>query len=270
MLIDIHTHAFHPKIATKAVLHLNKVYALQCEGTGMLADLEKEESQAGIDRYAVLCAATAPAQVIPANNYAINIRRSPDGGIAFGTIHPGYSKWEDELDRLDRNGIRGLKLHPDFQGFSMDDKRLLPVFEACQGRFIVLFHVGSLTDDPLHVPSSPLMLKKVLQAFPRLDVIAAHFGGYRMWELALKVLAGHPVEHLWFDTSSTTPYVDSATLKKLLTMLPEDHYFFGSDWPLKNPLEEHNRFARMSGFCEGQMERLMSNAATLLADYAML
>ena len=36
---------------------------------------------------------------------------------AFGTLHPGYEAWESQLERLKAAGIRGLKLHPDFQHF---------------------------------------------------------------------------------------------------------------------------------------------------------
>lgn len=114
--IDIHTHAFHPKIASKAVRALEKTYGVHCLGSGLLPDLEEEEVRAGVSYFAVLCAATAPSQVLPANNYAIKIHQDEGNrAIAFGTLHPGYEHWEEELDRLEKNGIRGLKLHPDFQ-----------------------------------------------------------------------------------------------------------------------------------------------------------
>ena len=64
--IDIHTHAFHPKIASKAVRALEKTYGVHCLGSGLLPDLEEEEVRAGVSYFAVLCAATAPSQVLPA------------------------------------------------------------------------------------------------------------------------------------------------------------------------------------------------------------
>lgn len=67
--IDIHTHAFHPKIASKAVRALEKTYGVHCLGSGLLPDLEEEEVRAGVSYFAVLCAATAPSQVLPANNF---------------------------------------------------------------------------------------------------------------------------------------------------------------------------------------------------------
>ena len=100
MFFDIHTHAFHPKIAHKAVDHLNTVYHLDCRGDGTIEHLLEREKAAGIDRCIVLCAATAPAQVIPANNYAMKLQREHEEVIGFGTLHPAYVDWEDELELL--------------------------------------------------------------------------------------------------------------------------------------------------------------------------
>ena len=50
MFFDIHTHAFHPKIAHKAVDHLNTVYHLDCRGDGTIEHLLEREKAAGIDR----------------------------------------------------------------------------------------------------------------------------------------------------------------------------------------------------------------------------
>ena len=90
--IDIHTHAFHPRIAARAVASLERTYGLRCQASGLLADLERQEQAAGIDRYALLCAATSASQVVPANNYAIEVHGSDAGcGVAFGTLHPGFA-----------------------------------------------------------------------------------------------------------------------------------------------------------------------------------
>ena len=128
MLTDIHTHAFHPKIARHAVEHLNEAYQVNCVGEGTIADLLLREKRSGIGRCVVLCAATTPGQVVPANDYAVTLQREHPEVTAFGTLHPGYEAWESQLERLKAAGIRGLKLHPDFQHFWLDDPRLLPMY----------------------------------------------------------------------------------------------------------------------------------------------
>ncbi|WP_291441309.1 amidohydrolase family protein [Desulfovibrio sp.] len=263
MHIDIHTHAFHPKIAHKAVEHLNGHYDVACAGNGTITNLLENERKAGIDMCVVLCAATAPAQVIPANNYAISLQRAyPDNVIAFGTVHPGYAQWEAELDRIEAAGIRGIKLHPDFQGFWLSDPRLLPIFEAAQGRFIFEMHIGDKIS-PEKNPSCPYKLAAILDAFPRLQVIAAHFGGYRMWAHALKAFAGKERPNLWFDSSSTTPFATPMLIKNLLAAYPADRILFGTDWPLYDPLDEKRRLQKKGNLSDSMLERLMSNATAI-------
>ncbi len=109
MRIDFHTHAFHPRVAARAVAAINESCGIQCEGTGQLTDLENDEEKAGLNRHVVLCAALSPSDVIPCNNFAIKVRCDDSRAVAFGTLHPGCANWEKELDRLARNGIRGLR-----------------------------------------------------------------------------------------------------------------------------------------------------------------
>ena len=265
MYIDIHTHAFHPKIAHKAVDHLNSFYSITCSGDGTIANLLERERKAGLEKCVVLCAATAPAQVIPANNYAISLQREhPDRVIAFGTVHPAYDNWENELARIKAAGIRGIKLHPDFQSFWLDDPRLLPIFEAAQKDFVFEIHVGDKTS-PDKNPSCPYKLASILRQFPGIRVIAAHFGGYRMWSHALEVFSGSTFENLWFDTSSTTPFATPELAHKLLSTFPRERILFGTDWPLYDPVEELQRLQTLGGLSDSEMEVIMSNASALLA-----
>ena len=265
MYIDIHTHAFHPKIAHKAVDHLNSFYSITCSGDGTIANLLERESEAGLEKCVVLCAATAPAQVIPANNYAISLQREhPDQVIAFGTVHPGYDNWESELARIKAAGIRGIKLHPDFHSFWLDDPRLLPIFEAAQKDFVFEIHIGDRTS-PEKNPSCPYKLASILRQFPGMRVIAAHFGGYRMWSHALEVFSDNRFENLWFDTSSTTPFATPELAHKLLNTFPRERILFGTDWPLYDPVEELQRLQNLGGLKDSEMEVIMSNASALLA-----
>ena len=260
MFVDIHTHAFHPKIARKAVEHLNAHYNVRCAGEGTIEDLKIRERKAGIDHFVVLCAATDPGQVIPANAYAMALQRENTDLTAFGTLHPGYDRWEEQLAKLKTAGIKGLKLHPDFQGFRLDDPRLLPIFEAAQDDFIFEIHIGDVLP-PEQNPSCPYKLAAILDKFPRLKVIAAHLGGYRMWDHALRVLAGRD---LWLETSSSTPFISDELLHALLNSHPRERLLFGTDYPLHDPLVERERLQRRAGLSDAELERILRNGADLL------
>lgn len=264
MRIDIHTHAFHPKIAQKAVAHLNSAYDLQCTGDGTIDHLLERSRAASIDKCVVLCAATAPAQVIPADNYAIGLQQAHAEVIAFGTVHPGFDDWQKELGRLKAAGIRGIKLHPDFQDFWLDDPRLFPIFEEAQKDFIFEIHVGDNTR-PENNPSCPYKLATVLDAFPDLTVIGAHFGGYRMWEHALSVLTEKSRANLWLDTSSTTPFASPELIRRLLNTFPQERLLFGTDWPLYDPQDEMERLMTKGGLKPDALDKIMSNALALFA-----
>jgi hypothetical protein len=181
--------------------------------------------------------ATAPAQVIPANNWALQLQRTDPGITAFGTIHPAYGRFEHELDRLETAGIPGIKFHPDFQGFDMQDPAFFSVLEAVCGRFAVLFHVGDRFP-PERSPSTPAKMKRIRRLFPQLTIIAAHLGGYLQWEESLRHLVG---EDIYLDTSSSLPFLPDPLLQKIVSRHPLERILFGSDYPLFDPGEELDR-----------------------------
>ncbi len=259
MRTDIHTHAFHPKIAAKAVAHLNEHYDVVCHGLGTIDDLKKAEAKAGIERFVVLCAATAPAQVIPANNYAIQLQKEHAEVLSFGTIHPGYEDWQKELQRLKSNGIKGLKLHPDFQSFSLDDACLLPIIEEAQKDFIFQVHLG----DTLTVkdnPSCPYKMAKLLDTFPQMQLIAAHLGGYNQWGMACHELIGRDI---WLETSSCMSFIADALLKNILQAHDSERILFGSDYPAYSPIEEMRLLQQKAGLSDALLERYLTNADKL-------
>ena len=68
--VDVHTHAFHPKIAAKVLRQLEAHYRIPPVGTGLWEDLQPRLARCHISRAFVHSAATAPEQVIPANRWA--------------------------------------------------------------------------------------------------------------------------------------------------------------------------------------------------------
>ncbi|WP_243312767.1 amidohydrolase family protein [Fundidesulfovibrio agrisoli] len=259
MKIDIHAHAFHPKIAGKAVRQLNEHYDIKAVGDGTPEDLLRRLAAAGIDRAAVHAAATTPAQVIPANNWAMELARKYPALIPFGTVHPGYADNAKELDRLERAGIRGIKIHADFQGFRLDDPALRPVMAALEGRFVTIFHVGDRLP-PDKNPSCPIKLAAIHREFPGLTIIAAHLGGLMHWEEALEHLAGKDV---YLDTSSSLPFIQDATLRAILDRHPAERVLFGSDYPLYDPGVELERLRTRLGLADADLERLLTTAQSL-------
>ena len=260
MRYDVHTHAFHPKIAAKVLKQLHEHYDIPPVGTGLMDDLLARARAAGLDRVVVHTAATTPDQVLPANNWSIALHEKYPEVLAFGTMHPGHPDPEKEFARLERAGIHGLKFHPDFQGFRMDDPAFCRLLGRVAGRFTVMFHVGDRAA-PENNPSCPVKLAALLDEFPELTAIAAHFGGYRHWRWALEHLAGRDV---YLDTSSTLAFIDDETLCALWQKHPRERFLFGSDYPLFDPASEARRLAERLGLDEAEVRAVQANAHGLL------
>ncbi len=260
MYYDVHTHAFHPKISDKVLAQLNSHYGIKPVGTGLIEDLLSRADKAGLDKVIVHTAATEPAQVIPANNWSIDLQNSDPRVMAFGTMHPDYENPEKEFARLEKNGIKGLKFHPDFQGFFMDEPRFYKILEMVQGRFITMFHVGDKLP-PEKNPSCPIKLKKILQNFPKLTAVAAHMGGYRHWKWSSDYLAG---SNVYMDTSSALPFMDDKVLHEIMKKHPREKILFGSDYPLFDPGESIKELQYKLKLTDTELEFHLSAAENML------
>ena len=274
MLIDSHTHAFADKIADKAVQQLIDYYQIPTNFGGRLVDLLQAAVAAKLEALILLAAATRPEQVKPANDWALALNgisplelqtkydlSFPPQIFPFGTYHPDDPDWYTEIDRLRQAGIRGIKLHPEFQGIDLADSRLLDFFAAIETDFIVMIHVG----DPVHSEtnrSTPRKVAAILDNFPKLRVIAAHMGGYLFWKEAYDTLAGRD---LYLDTSSTLPYINPIMFQKLVTKHGTEKILFGSDYPLRSPAQDLELLDRMPWLNSAAKERILGlNCAQLL------
>jgi uncharacterized protein len=234
MFTDTHCHVFHPKIAEKALTQLEAHYGIRPVGTGLLDDLLARADHAGIRGVVVHTAATDPSQVVPANNWALELMRASPRVTAFGTLHPDHPDPEKEMDRLARAGVIGLKFHPDFQGFFLDDPKFYALMERIGSRFMLMIHVGDRLP-PEQNPSCPIKLARLRREFPGPVMIAAHLGGYLHWNWAVEHLAGQDV---YLDTSSSLRVIPDDTLRALISRHPVDRLLFGSDYPLFDPSDE--------------------------------
>ena len=264
MFTDIHTHVFHPAVAPKAVARLASL-GFTPPGTGVIDDLLFRAERVGIGRVVCHTAALTGDQVIPANSFAISLARrqktrdSEPEIVSFGSVHPDFARWSQELDRLEMAKVRGIKMHPNFQNLAYDDPRLFPVMEAVGERFIVMCHVGC--EQPLEAnPASPYKLAKLVGLFPKVRFIAAHLGGYADGVVALDALAG---KDIWIDTSNTARTGDVAC-RKIIAKHPFERLLFGSDYPLFDPGEDMPRQQQRFGFSDTRFADLLSNADKLL------
>ena len=232
-VIDLHVHAFPDKIAEGAVSNLESLtgYARHYDGT--LKGLRGSMERSGVERSVVQPVATRPESVAAINDWTA---KNQDGRVAcFGAMHPDHPEPAAEIARLAGLGLRGIKLHPEFQTFHPDEDRMAPIYEALtRHRLAVFFHAGA--DIALDsVNSTPAVFARVLEAYPDLRVALGHMGGWKQWDEALDVLAGRDVV---FDTSFTLRFIGADRFLELVRAHGAERVAFGSDGPLGDAAAE--------------------------------
>lgn len=225
-IIDTHAHIFPSKIADKAVGSISDFYSTKMQHKGSDDALIESGSKIGVEKYLVFSTATKPQQVESINDFILEEINSHEEFIGLGTMFKGYEHYADELERLKKAGVHGIKLHPDFQKFDFNDKELFPVFDTLvQLNMFVLTHAG----DYRYGYSHPEKIADVAKKFPKLNIIGAHFGGWSQWDIARDVLN---LPNMYFDTSSTMGFKGLDEAKKGFETFDNTHIFFATDFPM--------------------------------------
>lgn len=256
----MHVHAWPDKVAAAAVGKLEEltVYAAHYDGT--LAGLRGAMDRAGVARSVVQPVATRSESVAGINDWAAGIQ---DGHVTcFGAMHPDHADPAAEIARLAALGLRGVKLHPEFQGFRPDDDRMAPIYESLTRHgLMVFFHAGADIALPT-TTSSPEIFARVLDAYPGLRVVLGHMGGWQQWDDVLDLLAGREV---YFETSFSLGFLGRERFVELVRAHGAGRVLFGSDGPLGDAADW--RAVAASGLDDDELEAIMwRNAERLLGD----
>ena len=231
MIIDFHNHVWPDAIAPRALG--GNIPGMDLFGDGTVAGLAAAQDEAGVDRSVCLTVANTPAQLASANRFAGSLDRSRF--IPFGTIHPLVSP-EENLAHLRDNNVAGVKLHPVFQGFSLDSPALFDTLAALEGEFCVITHVGDGGGGD-GTTCTPQMVAKIATTFPRLSLVACHFGGYHFLDQAHEALADIPI---MIDTSwpPSLATLDPELVRATIRRHGAEQVLFASDWPTAKPAAE--------------------------------
>lgn len=261
MIIDFHVHAFPDALAAKALPLLSK-----CSGgvkpnyDATISGLESYLAKNNVDYAVVLNIATNPHQEKKVNDFAISLLEKKNI-IPFGSVHPDSPNALSELERLAKAGIRGIKLHPDYQHFFVDDEKMFPIYKKiAELGFITVFHAGVDIGYPNPVHCTPERLLRVLDLFDDAPVVAAHFGGWLLWDSVLEDLCGTKV---YLDTAFSSGKMPPDYAKELIKTHGADKVLLGSDMPWSDTLDEV-RFVQSLDLSAEDEEKILSNNAKRL------
>ncbi len=250
-VIDVHAHIYPDAIARRAADSIGEFYGLTMHLDGTVDELLSAGEKAGIARHLVHSVAVTPSRVRSVNDFLIAAAQAhPDRLIGFGTMHPDYADLPAELRRLKAAGLRGVKLHPDFQRFRLDDDNAMAMFRAMAELGLpALVHTG----DHRYPFSEPSRMARVLCALPELKAICAHLGGWSVWQEAWKELADLP--NAWVDTSSSLYALSPEEAAAIIRRYGAERVMFGTDYPMWEPSEELKRLAAVP-LTDAERERI--------------
>ncbi|MCL2707744.1 MAG: amidohydrolase family protein [Defluviitaleaceae bacterium] len=258
-IINVHSHVYPDKIAVRASEGTGAFYGVKMRHDGSVKNLLETGRRAGIYRHVVCSVATSPEQVRAINGFISQTASSHAEFVGFAAMHPDVDDFRREIEDIIDSGLRGIKLHPDFQKFCADDDKMDALYGAAEGKLPILFHAG----DARYDYSGPKRLARVAKKFPGLVVILAHFGGYTEWDDAERILAGLG-ENVYFDTSSAISFIGRDRARRLIEVYGENRVLFGVDYPMWDPVEEMERFESLCLSDETREKILYKNAAALL------
>jgi predicted TIM-barrel fold metal-dependent hydrolase len=261
MIIDVHTHAFPDQLAARAMAQLqaetDQVIAVL---DGTVGDLLKSMDRAGIAASVVASIATKPTQFDSILRWSDTIRS--ERIIPFPSLCPKSDGAVEQVRRVAAEGFRGIKLHPYYQQFLLDDERVFPVYDAAEEcGLVILMHCGFDIAFPRERVADPARLARVLERFPQLKVIAAHLGAWMDWDEVEVHLLGRPV---YLDVSTCFDFMKRDQAERILRGHPADYLLFGSDSPWVDQLRtlEQLRSIALGTAVEAAVEG--GNAAELL------
>ncbi len=204
-------------------------------------------------------------QLLGSQNDMATIRLAAVNGeedlVAFGSVFPGSPDAFEELERIKALGLKGVKLHPDYQGFQVDDPRWKPLYRKISSLgLITVLHAGFDYGFPPPYGGTPERLATAIRWFDT-PVVAAHWGGVNCNQQTLDLLCGQEV---YFDTSFGYSMLPKFYAEKILEKHGTHRVLFGTDTPWHTPQMEL-RLLHSLGLTEDEMAAITyRNAQRLL------
>ncbi len=294
-IIDFHTHTFPVKIADRAVEKLSHDAGVLPFSDGTEEGLAASMRRSGISLSVVLPVATAAKQVIHINDASAQLNENWAEAspclFSIGCIHPDFADYRAELARVKELGLKGIKIHPVYQGVPLNDKRFLNIIDrAAELGLFVLTHAGYDIGYPALDYCNPAMAREVIDTVGDFPFILAHMGGWGMWDTVPEYLADtscfldtafsigilheradDPLDAFWKDKkrgidAETLEMLDQARFMNIYTAFGSKRILFATDSPWSSP-EEGIAFIEGLDISEKEKEDIFSgNAMRVLGE----
>lgn len=260
-IIDFHTHAFPEDIAGRAMKALEDEGGVKAHLDGRVSSLLGSMDRYGIEKSVLCSIATRPSQFASIMSWCDRIRS--ERIIPFPSLHPGDPEYSDRISQIKEEGYKGIKFHPYYQDFYIDEERLFPFYEKIlEENLIVVMHTGFDFAFEKIRKADPIRILKVLDRFPGLKLVTTHLGAWDDWEEVEKHLAG---KDIYMEISFSLEHLSIEAARKIIMGHPERHILFGTDSPWTEQGKTLDLF-RSLGLSERSEAMILRENAELLLD----
>ncbi|MCX7919648.1 MAG: amidohydrolase family protein [bacterium] len=226
-IIDFHTHAFPDTLAQRAMEHLTKQGNIPAFHQGTISALLESMDKTGIEKSIICSIATKPNQFRSILNWSKSI--ASDRIIPFPSFHPDDPKYADNIKMIKDAGFKGIKFHPYYQEFNLDDEKMFPIYEhIATANLILLSHTGFDFAFPFIRKADPEKILNVLSRVPELKLICSHLGAWKDWDNVECLLVGKP---LYMEISFALDFLEFEQAKRIIVNHPHEYILFGTDSP---------------------------------------
>ncbi len=236
-LIDFHTHIFPDKIAKATISKLEESANNHAYTDGTEKGMRDALLRADADLAIALPVLTRPSQFDSVIRFAIEVNERYDSFdkkiFSFAGIHPACEDIKGKMKFIKEKGLKGVKIHPDYQETPIDDQGYIDVLKCARDLdLIVVTHSGiddGYKDRPVMCP--PQLVKKVIGVVGHEKFVLGHYGAHKQWNDVLDVLAG---EKVYFDTAYTFHEIEESLFKAILDKHGDDRVLFATDCPWRD------------------------------------
>ena len=240
MIIDFHTHMFPDKIAGRTLDYLSGIFGASPFADGTYTGLCNSMGKGAVDISIALPAVTKVSQVASINGLHLRIRKDLSSLLAGFIRNVRIIK--RILKEIKNLGLKGIKLHPDYQDAMFNDIRYKRIISyATELGLVVVVHAGVDIGLPSVTHCTPDMVCEVLDEVQPERLVLAHMGGWNLWDEVLAKLCGRNVymdtafsygEIAWLSGAEHRWKLASEEMfLKLIRAHGADRIVFGTDSP---------------------------------------
>jgi uncharacterized protein len=260
-IVDFHTHAFPDELSERVIKMLEDEGGVMARLDGKISSLLSSMDNCCIEKSVICNIATNPSQFHSILAWCRKIRS--ERIIPFPSFHPHDPEFINRIDAIKQEGFKGIKFHPYYQNFIIDEEKLLPVYEKIAAENLILvMHTGFDFAFPLTRIADPEKILRIVEMFPSLKLVTTHLGAWKLWEEVEHYLLGKPI---YMEISFSLDFLnDHDAVRNIFSNHPPQYILFGTDSPWTDQKETLSLLRKLRLGDEKEELMLRGNALTLL------